>query len=248
MQQTFGSFKPPTRADAPNRIPFMFTSDLRLQATNKPTTTLDTMTQQNGVQVVDNNGADASIWLNTKGDAVNVTTPIIKMAVNPSSIRWEQAKRIVKRDTKEGSVFFHFTNRKLQDNDLVKLSFEGFTGAIGVPNGLAGANSDYAEATRARLMAWHELYALTHEPVAFIDQLTGRTITNNFHIIYRTQLFPSGIRLTGVFDTPMTFSEEADGPFGRKYAFSFMVQHTTPDIDDIKYAVLASTTAVAQRP
>jgi len=37
--------------------------------------------------------------------------PVVSMAINPQTIAWTQNKRISKRDTMEGSVFFHFTNR-----------------------------------------------------------------------------------------------------------------------------------------
>jgi hypothetical protein len=58
--------------------------------------------------------------------------PVINMAVNPQSITWSQDKRIVKRDTMNGSTFFHFTDDASQNNDILKLSFSGKTGNINV--------------------------------------------------------------------------------------------------------------------
>src|SRR5271165_6702385 len=54
---------------------------------------------------------------------VGMQLPVISMAVNPQSIKWTQPKRYTKRDTQEGSVFFHFTNSADQNNDILVCQF-----------------------------------------------------------------------------------------------------------------------------
>lgn len=136
---------------AAKRIPFTFTSTQRLlrsgnldvfnSAGAKQQAELDRKRQLTEIEAAGRGDA----MLNFAGvsdigtiirsairSTVGTDMSVINMAVNPQSISWSQDKRIVKRDTMNGSTFFHFTNDASQNNDILKLSFTGKTGNINV--------------------------------------------------------------------------------------------------------------------
>lgn len=151
--------------------------------------------------------------------------PVINMAVNPNTIRWSQPKRYVKRDTMNGSVFFHFTDSKGQNNDILTLTFSGSTGNINTQNGLDNSTNTGAD---VKLRIWHELYALTREPV-----LLDGGLKNEIFITYRTVLMPIPITFVGFFNQVLEFTENAAHPFSRDYTFGFTVTNTSPPLDDL---------------
>lgn len=232
------------------RVPFTFTSTARLLKAGK----LDAIGNKFSSLIADENrlGQLAAIEAETRGieatqqlgvspienqdnktDRVGTSSSIIQMAINPQSIAWRQNKRISKRDTMEGSVYFHFTNSQNQNNDILTLSFQGKTGNINTQNPtdatVTGANQ--------KLRIWHELYNLTREPILLDKNNTGKNIPfgikNEFFITYRTALIPVQITLVGFFSKVLEFTETANDPFNRDYSFDFTVVHTSPSLDDL---------------
>lgn len=200
-----------------NRVPFIFTSDKRLSLL------------RDGRRVLDN----PSIF------------PLINMMVNPSSVRFRQGKRITKKDTQEGSVFFHFTNKDGQNNDILYMSFAGTTGYIdrrgSQPTSiqhdkvLGVEGLDIAEDTgfvntgsTTKILIWHNLYNLTRE-----QMLLDNNRENRFHIFYISKLFPIMIKFTGHFNTLLDFSEEGAKPNSSDYTFEFTVEDTQPSLDEL---------------
>lgn len=171
-------------------------------------------------------------------DGVIQLEPYVKMGINPNSIGWDQPKRYSKQDTQEGSVFFHFTNSQGQNNDILTLSFKGNTGSIdqellddleaggAQARGLPPIRDSEHAAAVANALAWHNLYLLTREPNVLSDG------TENVWIItYMSKLFPQSIDFYGFFNSVLKFSEEAEDPNSRDYAFDFTVTSTEPPLD-----------------
>lgn len=61
--------------------------------------------------------------------------PGVKMLMNPTTVSFRQAKRITKRDTQQGSIFFHWTNTYGRNNDIMEVDFQGMTGNINLSRG-----------------------------------------------------------------------------------------------------------------
>jgi hypothetical protein len=59
----------------------------------------------------------------------------VSMLVNPSSVSFRQNKRVVRKDTQGGSIFYHWANRMGRDNDILELDFSGQTGNINIRSG-----------------------------------------------------------------------------------------------------------------
>lgn len=136
---------------AAKRVPFAFTSTLRLlksgnlKAVNPSGQKQQAATDQRRVLAqIERDGRGASmlnfVGVSDIGTVLESVTrsvlgsdmSVINMAVNPQTITWSQDKRVSKRDTMQGSVFFHFTNAASQNNDILRLSFTGKTGNINV--------------------------------------------------------------------------------------------------------------------
>ncbi|APU88891.1 hypothetical protein Rctr197k_072 [Virus Rctr197k] len=171
--------------------------------------------------------------------------PTIAMAVNPKSVKFVQPKRYNKRDTREGSVFFHFTNSKGQNNDILTLQFSGNTGNLDLRGSIGDATQEPSasqqEVTNAatgragndtgalyKLLAWQNLYLMTREPMLLADGTE-----NYFSIVYASALFPSEVTFRGFFSKVLEFEETADKPNSREYSFEFIVQSTIPDLDEV---------------
>lgn len=172
----------------------------------------------------------------------------IVMAVNPKSIRFEQGKRFTKKNTLSGTVFYHFTNNRGQNNDTLQLTFRGNTGNIDrrgsidpqAPLGASASNTGAIE----KLLTWHDLYLMTREPMYL-----GSGIKNIFTISYISPLMPFAIDFKGFFTKVLEFEENAEKPFSREYTMQFIVQETHPDLDEaLTYvsAVLNAATLVPQ--
>lgn len=65
----------------------------------------------------------------------SIGAPGVKMLMNPTTVAFRQAKRISKRDTQQGSVFFHWTNSLGRNNDIMEVDFQGMTGNINLNRG-----------------------------------------------------------------------------------------------------------------
>lgn len=158
----------------------------------------------------------------------------IVMVMNPKSVSFKQPKRITSKTTREGRVFFHFTNSKGQNNDLLTISCRGNTGNIdrrasqGEAPGESVARMKTDQAAVRRIMTWHNLLLLSMEPVRLPDgslNLVTLTLTS--------PLFPAGIQLSGHFNAVIEFTEEGAKPNSRDYSFDFTVHETFPPYDEL---------------
>ena len=176
--------------------------------------------------------------------------PYITMAINPKSVRFSQPKRFKRTDTREGSVFYHFSNSKGQNNDILTISFSGNTGNIDLRGTLGDfeqpkAKSDLTRETAQdapaiedankgpdtgalnKLFVWQNLYALTREAMVI-----GDTIENVFTITYASAALPITIDFHGFFNHVMNWEDSAEKPNSKDYDFEFTVTSTSPDLDD----------------
>jgi hypothetical protein len=172
----------------------------------------------------------------------------ISMAVNPKSVRFSQPKRFKRTDTREGSVFFHFSNSKGQNNDILTISFAGNTGNIDlrgtlgdletqqqdIEREIAAGGSPVESANRGpdtgalnKLFVWQNLYALTREAM-----IIGDTLENVFTITYGSAVLPITIDFHGFFNQVMNWEDSGEKPNSRDYDFEFTVTSTSPDLDD----------------
>lgn len=213
----------------PNRIPMIFTSLRRLRLAGlDPTARLG---GEGGVsQEIAQSEGITQINQNLGG-----LLAIIEMAVNPNSIDFRQPKRITKRDTQEGSVFFHFTNSRGENNDILTLDFTGNTGNIDTRSDIStGTGSVFSTQTGIntgaykKLSLWHNLWQLTREPMLLSDNTR-----NEFQIIYTSTVIPAQISLIGHFSNVLEFTDSAESPFSRDYSMSFTVEDVTPPIDEL---------------
>jgi len=56
----------------------------------------------------------------------------VSMRVNPNTVAFTQSKRITRKDTQSGAVFYHWANRSGRNNDVLDVSFSGQTGNINI--------------------------------------------------------------------------------------------------------------------
>lgn len=215
----------------PNRIPMTFTSLKRLRLGGiDPSARLSGTENQVGIanQITDL-PAFASGATNISGTLI-----AIEMAVNPNSITFRQAKRITKRDTQEGSTFFHFTNSKGENNDILTLDFRGNTGNLDIrgdlttDRGLFSTQSGFNTGANKKLAIWHNLWALTREAMLLDDNTR-----NEFMIQYSSIGIPVQIFIIGHYSNVLEFTESADKPFTRDYSMSFTVQEVVPPLDEL---------------
>jgi hypothetical protein len=167
----------------------------------------------------------------------NSTLQSIPMALNPKSVKFSQPKRFTKKDTLNGSTFFHFTNSKGQNNDLMTISFVGNTGNLDYRSAVGTSSLDAI----TKLRIWHNLYLLTREPMVLANG-----IENEFRITYASQLLPLTIDFIGFFTKVLDFSEVAEKPFSREYSMDFIVKRTDPDLDT--YLDVLSTITTVGNP
>lgn len=244
------------------RVPFAFTSTARLiksgkisslgstfaAATEKASQTHQLLSIEEETRPISNLIRSGTNLLGSIVPTQGVA-PVIQMAVNPHSVKWSQPKRFTKKDTMQGSVFFHFTNSADQNNDILTLQFTGRTGNI-------NTNVNFLEAlaigSNLKLKIWHDLYHLSREGMLLNKDNTGANIPpgirNEFFISYRTMLMPVPLTLIGFFNTPLEFTEDASDPFNRTYNFGFTVTNTSPLLDDLASklgSVLVTNNAVS---
>lgn len=242
------------------RVPFTFTSTRRLLKfgpnagmTSRELAKINAEVQRSATLTTIENAERSSATFGTLGlspasSAIGAVTnsPIIQMAVNPSSVTWSQNKRYSKQDTQNGSVFFHFSDENGRNNDILTLSFSGSTGNIGTQQGFIEAVQIGAD---QKLRTWHELYGLSREPVLLSDDINRTSVItgvkNEFFITYRTVLMPMPITLVGFFNQVLNFTESADTPFTRNYSFEFTVVHTYPDLDKLVDSLNSALTSVS---
>lgn len=229
------------------RVPFTFTSTARLIRSGKLESLGNTFAsalaateRTNGLRSIEEETRPISTTFTAGADLLSSitptqgVTPVISMAVNPHSVKWTQTKRISRRDTLEGSVFFHFTNSADQNNDILVCTFTGRTGNI---NTNVSPIEALSTGSNQKLKIWHDLYNLSREGMLLNRDNTNATIPkglkNEFFIAYRTILMPVPITLIGFFSQVLEFTEDAADPFNRQYSFSFTVTETSPRLDDL---------------
>lgn len=211
----------------PNRVPMIFTSLKRLRAGG-----IDTSARLSGIESQSPELQLSEYTLSAT--PVSGIMTAIEMAVNPNSISFRQPKRITKRDTQEGSVFFHFTNSKGENNDILTVDFRGNTGNLDIrgdiatDRGLFSTQGGFNTGANRKLAVWHNLWALTREAMLLDDNTR-----NEFMIQYSSIGMPVEIFLIGHYSNVLEFSENADKPFTRDYSMSFTVQEIVPTLDDI---------------
>ena len=249
-QNLFGA----TNINAPThqRIPFIFTSDYLLYQTGftgvkdvAATATALGVTDPQAIQEQTSNVRDSiSIWPSSNNVSSSQSVPtgmvaddsaMIAMAINPQSIRWDQPKRFVKKDTQTGALFLFFADNAGENNDILTLTINGTSGNIDTR---AFANIDksaqaYATQNAKKLITWHKLYQLTRQPMFYTVSSEGVSYQNNFYIIYRTLLMPFELRLTGFFSKVLEFTENAADPFKRDFSMQFTVTSTNPPLSDL---------------
>lgn len=240
--------------NAARRIPFTFTSTARLIKSGKVKSIGNLFSRANaeqnrktqlGLIEAETRGFSVASQLGftdllsvTRNVAQQITgfnMPVIAMSVNPHTIKWSQNKRIVKRDTMEGSTYFHFTNSVDQNNDILQVSFNGRTGNINTSVNFLDA---LVTGANLKLRIWHELYSLSREGILLNPANTGvttipRGIPNEFFITYRSVLMPIQIVLIGFFQQVLDFTETAEDPNNRDYSFTFTVTDTRPKLDEL---------------
>lgn len=151
----------------------------------------------------------------------------VQMKVNPSSVSFQQTKRIVKKDTRRGSVYFHFSDDKGQNNDILVIQFRGNAGNIDLRGSVAQPSSGDTHA-RDRLIVWHNLYSLTREPVLIADRLV-----NEFTISYSSPAIRVPVTFTGFYSKVLEFTEDALKPNSIEYSFEFTVTKSEPDMGEL---------------
>lgn len=230
-----------------HRVPFALTSTARLIRSGKvkaldnyTTAAIRASSLTNQLLKIEEEVRPISNTYHSSADLFSATTPsdsvssVISMAVNPQDIKWNQPKRYSKRDTMQGSVFFHFTDSADRNNDILTINFSGKTGNINTQVGpidaiMTGAN--------LKLKIFHDLYHLTREGVLLNNINTGTNVTtgirNEFFVSYKTILMPIPLTLIGFFNTALEFSESAGDPFNRNWSFAFTVTATSPELDDL---------------
>ena len=258
------------------RIPFTFTSDLMMynagynnsQSTNLGNIMSDTPgTIAGRARLVPDQSTNVrdsiSTWNGPNNISSNRNVPaytsadnaaMVSMAVNPQSMKWEQGKRFVKKDTQTGALFLFFSDQAGENNDILNLTISGTSGnidfrALGDPNVVTNG---YATQNRNKLLIWHKLYNLTRQPMFYTD--TGGTgnaqpatiYQNNFYIIYKTLLMPFELRMVGFFSKVLEFTENASDPFKRDFTMQFTVTSTDPPLNQlVQYATSGRPTPPA---
>jgi len=155
--------------------------------------------------------------------------PYVSCELNPNSIEFDQPKRYTRQDTQRGTVFYHFTNDKGQNNDLLTIRMQGNTGNLS----LRGRTPEDRARSVRRLDVWHNLYQLTREAMLLSDGSP-----NVFTIDYASALFPVPIRFEGFFTQVLKFSENAKKPNSRDFSMEFVVQATSPDLNTLTLVIM----------
>jgi hypothetical protein len=191
----------------------------------------------------------------------NSISPILLM-LNPHSVSFRQPKRITKKNTQGGTVYFHWTDLNGQNNDILEMQFKGRTGNIrnkpnppntnsfigtglqAAANALSGTSSSTPtpNAGFAKHMLWSKLYTLTRVPM--VDPVSR--LKNISEITYISPLFPKKILFMGFFNNVLEFAEVAEQPWLIEWSFSFIVQATNPSLDTISQ-MIASVLNVNQQ-
>ena len=196
----------------------------------------------------------------TSDQRINDKIPPVRMKMNPETVTFTQGKRITRRDTQSGAVFYHWVNAKGRNNDVINIGFSGATGNINIRTG-AQRNSVYFSekikqfrdwvktttkqegldiqtlAGASKLANFWNLYSLTREPM--LDPFLG--YPNRFYFMWSSPLIGNAlIQFIGYFDRVLEFTDDASNPFSKNYTFSFVATETIPSMDDIFHYISLS--------
>lgn len=80
--------------------------------------------------------------------------PGVSMKMNPNSVSFRQPKRITRRNTRGGTVFYHWTDKFGRNNDILDLEFRGVTGNINIRTGTVGRGFTAATETISAATSW----------------------------------------------------------------------------------------------
>lgn len=135
----------------------------------------------------------------------------VELPLNPRVVDFDLPKRFSRKNVRDGAVFFHFTNKKGQNNDLLTLRFEGSTGNIDprTPEGIE------------RHKRWLNLYVMSREPIRLADGAE-----NVIHCLYSSRAFPFPLQFAGFFKSVLKFTETGAKPNSLDYSFEFQVTDT----------------------
>lgn len=235
-------------SSGPPRVPMVFTSTLRQRIAQQLGLLSEGLSVAQTQSLQGLQGLDISNFPSFISPAFQ---PSITMLVNPNSLKFSQPKRYTKIDTRDGSTFFHWTNRKGQNNDILTINASGNTGildlrgslgigaqnsnspgdalasGVGQDNGVPD-NSGPDTGALAKLLAWQNLYLLTKEPMLLPDNTE-----NVFIINFASKTFPVPFDMFGFFTKALDFEENAKKPNSLDYSWEFVVSATEPDMDDI---------------
>jgi hypothetical protein len=152
---------------------------------------------------------------------------VVPLPINPLSIAFSGEKRITKQDTRDGSVYWHFSDERGRDDDVLVLTFRINTGTLD-RRGIANEDGEMTDENGAlgNLLAFHNLRVMASEPNLLPDHTQ-----NVIRIAYVSPLFPQMLDLSGFFLTRPEFTEEGTSPHDREYTFQFAVTDMDPPID-----------------
>jgi len=218
----------------PPRIPFEFSSTLRqiLSRTRATLLSYEEVAEIFARQNINISASELQLISERYNLGATLSDPL-QLAINPSSIELEQPKRISRKDVRNGTVFFHFADDNGQDNDILKMVFRGSSGNLDLRATQFPTPATQDPQTLLKLQRFHELYLLTREP-----RTLGGNIVNDFQITFRTKVFPVDIIFSGFFENVLQFSESADKPHSVDWNFTFVVQSSDPDLDQVVQNVL----------
>lgn len=208
------------------RVPFKFSSTLRDIAYQQQAG-LSTLTIDGGQNISVTNALVTGI----SRALVPGSRASVETLINPRSVSFIQGKRIQRRDVRDGSVFFHFTDKDGRDNDILELELSGTTGNVDLRGDAFPLPATDSIEARRKLDVFYQLWTLTREP-----RIIAPNLVNRMSINMRTTLFPglSGISFFGFFSEVLRFEQSADKPHSVDWSMRFTVQFTSPSIDDIQ--------------
>ncbi len=158
----------------------------------------------------------------------------ITLAVNPSTIQFEQPKKIVAKDTYGGTRFMHFTGRLGYNNDIMTINLAGSSGDIDL-RGLD--HDDFAGAAEnlEKLLVWVNLYGLTMERVYIpeTDETSPHRGENLVTMVFSSSVFPIPFEFVGHFAKVMSWEQKGDKPFSIDYNLQLVVHEVRPPMEEV---------------
>ena len=187
--------------------------------------------------------------------------PGVTFRVNPNSVSFRNEKRIVRKDTRGGAVFYHWTNEQGRNNDILELDFRGQTGNINLRTkppqvGTLLGQTKFGQWVNRQAQDQSNTVDQNGQPgpieygknVVGSARLEGfwnlysltrepmidfKTNEHVYYYIYYTSplLANTFIRFTGFFNRVLDYEESAESPFLVNYSFGFTVLESDPPID-----------------